>query len=85
MSEKTISDIIGEHETNDLYIAIIDALSKQIPKEAKKKEAKITIGEHAIFCGDVFRCPVCDTNIYNAITKQNYCHNCGQKLEWGGK
>jgi hypothetical protein len=67
MIEKNISDIMEGHDKVDFYIAIIEALSKQVPYRPKP-------------CGlTTSRC-LCGATIKNKST--NYCGKCGQKLNW---
>lgn len=85
MSEKSISDIVDEHERTDLYMAIINALSKQIPKAVivKHQEYKelIAYGTYKMISKKSHHCPVCDATVFSDFT-QSYCDNCGQKLDW---
>lgn len=73
---KCVSGIIEEQEKCDLYTVIIDALSKQIPKAPIKDDYGYYI------------CPSCGADDYalmhdsNFADKYNYCHNCGQKIDW---
>ncbi len=61
MSEKSISDIVDEHEKTDLYIAMVEAMSKQIPYTPLK--GKCLCGEdvdkstkYCGECGQKLRC-----------------------------
>lgn len=53
------------------------ALEKQIPKKPEKNEY------------NYFICPCCNSDDYslmhdsNYADRYNYCHNCGQALDWG--
>ena len=67
MIEKGISEIIKGQDKLDLYIAIIDALNKQIPY--KPKPYKDFAGKCK--CGCVL--------LYKSA---KYCGYCGQKLDW---
>jgi len=80
MTEKAISDIVDEHERIDFFIAIIDALSKQIPKSVIVKDIEYRIGSGRTYERGICFCPVCKQCIKN---ETNYCGNCGQKLRWG--
>ena len=67
MIEKNISDLMEGHEKVDLYIAIVDALSKQIPYRPKP-------------CGlTTYKC-LCGTIIVDKTLR--HCGDCGQKLDW---
>ena len=66
MLEKLISETIDEKNQLDFYMAIIDALRKQIPREPKDT-------------GWLY-CPVCGREIL--MDKFNYCPDCGQKIDW---
>lgn len=85
MSEKSISDIIDEHEKTDLYNAIIDALNKQIPKAVVVKYHRCKELIAYDVCKPVikksFHCPVCNAEVLSYET-ESYCDNCGQKLDW---
>lgn len=74
MNEKTISDIADECERTDLYAAIIEALSKQIPQ--KVMVTKHRLGLYEITVSKCLNC--------NAVLTQakKHCSDCGQKLEW---
>lgn len=56
-------------ETEDYTEVAINALEKQIPKKPDFTEDK----EFAL-------CPCCNGN--GLADKQEYCDNCGQKLDW---
>ena len=51
------------------YIAIVEALEKQVPKEIE------------IYDYGKAHCPVCKTDIHG-IGKIKYCFHCGQKMDW---
>ena len=50
-----------------------EALEKQIPKKPIKHMANP-------FGFPYYECPVCG---YFDVSGQKYCHECGQKLDWG--
>lgn len=66
MIEKEISDMIKGQDKADLYIAIINALSKQIPRKPKED-------------GWLY-CPCCGRDVLT--DRFTYCPNCGQKIDW---
>lgn len=66
MIEKCISEIIDKHNQADFYLAIINALSKQLPREPKGK--------------DWLYCPVCGKDVLT--DKYKFCPDCGQKIDW---
>ena len=70
MLEKTISDIIQEQDKVDLYMAVIDALSKQLPYTPRPYPGYA--GQ--CICGAIF-----------LDRETNHCGNCGQKLNWREK
>ncbi len=55
------------------FIPIAKALEKQIPKKPK---ALRTYDRKLSAMGD---CPVCGRTVDN---NENYCFNCGQRLDW---
>lgn len=66
------------YERRKLYASLaIEALEKQIPKKG------IMIGDNY---SSVLSCPKCRNPIVNvwniAKYKPNYCHYCGQALDW---
>ena len=67
MIEKCISEIIDTHNQADFYLAIINALSKQLPRAPKE----IT---------EWLYCPICGREIL--MDKFKYCPDCGQKIDW---
>lgn len=58
-------------EGNDNVKIVIEALEKQIPKKVKNV-IKRPNGKYGY-------CPVCN----HALLKENYCHRCGNALDWG--
>ena len=52
---------------------IIEAIKKQIPQKPKAVRSHDFKG---FALGD---CPVCDRTVDN---NENYCFNCGQRLDW---
>lgn len=65
-------------EITNRYIAMIEALEKQIPK-------KPYIEEHDY--GNAYVCTICETFIHYVDDDEehlrfDYCPNCGQKIEW---
>lgn len=74
MNEKTISDIADECERTDLYIAIIEALSKQIPQPVKATKHRL-----GLYDIEISQCPNCGATL---ILEKKHCSDCGQKLEW---
>ena len=75
MIEKDISEIIKGQDKVDLYIAIISALSKQIPHKLAPKTSKSYEVPVCGKCGGIM-----DLQQGNL----NYCPNCGQKINWEG-
>lgn len=75
MIEKNISDIMEGHDKVDFYIAIIDALSKQIPKKPKVHSLSIRKPISSVR----YICPTCKEH----ISRTAYCSSCGQRLNWG--
>lgn len=70
--------VVDNYEDAD---RIIEALDKQIPK----KPTHCYSG-----CVEMWKCPTCCKDImrkqYQTMTdgrKDNFCQNCGQKLDWG--
>ena len=67
MLEKLISEVIDTQNQVDFYMAIIDALRKQIPRDPKD-------------INNWLYCPICGREIL--MDKFNYCPDCGQKIDW---
>lgn len=67
MNEKRVSSIIKEQEKCDLYIAIIDALEKQMPRTVRE------------YVKGGYCCPSCKAIRY---PESPYCEHCGQALDW---
>lgn len=67
MLEKLISEVIDTQNQVDFYMAIIDALRKQIPREPKENASWLY-------------CPICGREIL--MDKFDYCPDCGQKIDW---
>lgn len=80
MIEKSISDIIDEHERTDLYMSIIEALSKQIAQKVKTNDQVFTGGRFYLTT-KTHHCPSCDETVHNDL-RHNHCSNCGQRLDW---
>jgi len=62
----------------------IQALEKQMPKKPYIQQVEIDYYEH-----DCMECPSCDSFLGYASEckeehyQENYCPNCGQRLDWG--
>lgn len=82
MDEKKISELLDEQERAEIYMAIIEALSKQIAKQVKMRDQVHNHGRVYI-TNKSHRCPNCDESVYRDF-RQNFCANCGQKLDWRG-
>ena len=82
MNEKTISELLEEQERREIYMAIIEALGKQIAKEVKMTDQVHHQGR-VYLTHRSHRCPNCDEAVYRDF-RQNFCANCGQKLDWRG-
>ena len=67
MLEKLISEVIDEKNQIDFYLAIIEALRKEIPREPKENT-------------EWLYCPICGREIL--MDRFNYCPDCGQKIDW---
>lgn len=80
MNEKKISEIVDEEERTDFYMAIIEALSKQVAKKVKMRDQVFSKGRICI-TKKIHRCPTCDATVYDDF-RHNYCDHCGQKLDW---
>ena len=60
-----------------LYMAI-QALEKQIPKKPYSDQK-------GLLDSKMWHCPVCKKEVisdWNRDLANDYCHNCGQKLDW---
>lgn len=65
-----------------VYKVVSDSLDKQIPSEVKvlKSEQDTKVGSVVFKKGcKLYKCSNCNVFIHNI---DNYCKNCGQKLEW---
>lgn len=68
-------------EEKDIALSIVQkALGKQIPKKPLEQECD--------FFDFRLVCPECKNSIVNVWNsrdyKPNYCHYCGQRLDWSG-
>ena len=76
--------LLSEEEQESCRIAI-EALEKQIPKEAEIKplyfENSKEPVEHLVHC-PVCDSPVCFTTEYDVRENYKYCPRCGQRIEW---
>lgn len=74
-------------EDIEAFDMAIEALEKQIPKEAEIKplyfENSKEPVEHLVHC-PVCDSPVCFTTEYDVRENYKYCSKCGQKIEWRG-
>ena len=69
-------DIFSEPVTSYAKLAV-DALNKQMPKSVINK---------GYLYGHACYCPICNSLVSGrSINKTNYCYECGQALDWGGK
>ena len=86
MIEKEISDIMEGYDKVDFYIAIIDALNKQIPKKPTYVDTRFRHHGKHISDGssldECYKCPNCKNHIFHVFDSENYCKYCGQRLDW---
>lgn len=62
-----------------------EALEKQVPKKPIKANRAIEIGGQ-LFMKDeneYWKCPICVNYDVPLRENQQYCHYCGQKIDWG--
>ena len=74
------------YEDIEAFDMALEALERQIPKEAEIKplyfEKSKEPVEHLVHC-PVCDSPVCFTTEYDVRENYKYCPRCGQKIEWG--
>ena len=70
MIEKELAKILEGQDRVDLYKAVIDALSKQLPRPIDRLKS---------ICAGMPVCGNCNGFIQNS---DKYCPNCGQKIDW---
>lgn len=69
MCEECVNYYKCDHtKMDDMMRTAIEALEKQLPKKPQISKA-------------YYGCPDC-TTIRSLRQKHNYCHNCGQRLDW---
>ena len=56
----------------------IDEIEKIFDKATPKKAKPMYLP----LVSTPYRCPCCDTLVRSEIEKFNYCHNCGQAIDW---
>ncbi len=72
MCEECVNYYKCDHtKMDDMMRTAIEALEKQLPKKPQTSKA-------------YYGCPDC-TTIRSLRQKHNYCHNCGQRLDWSEK
>lgn len=65
---KSVHPFYDWEEMMEVRDTAIEALKKQLPKEPRISKA-------------YYGCPDC-TTIRSLRQKHNYCHDCGQRLDW---
>ena len=80
MTEQDLLEIKSELEHSEIpkpsQEKLLDACEKQVAKKA------VITGHHNAINTEVGLCPVCQGLPLRACDN-NYCPNCGQKLDWG--
>lgn len=78
-----IRGIISGMTKEEKEIAL-NVLLSEIPgsKENYAKPKKADVSPYIKKKYEVYTCPVCYREVYK---RENYCKNCGQKLDWGNK
>lgn len=85
--KKDMNDVVDREETADFIservkagiLNVLDTYDVEIPKSLKVKEYTREL------CGATFyisECPMCGCQL-DGNQVQQYCHECGQRLEWG--
>lgn len=75
--------LMSELETVQNIIAMVEKQSpivneKEVPREVVHTNSRAGI----IYCFEWNECPVCRKELDDEFQEVNYCHNCGQKLQW---
>lgn len=68
INHKSVHPFYDWEEMMEVRDTAIEALEKQLPKKPQTSKA-------------YYGCPDC-TTIRSLRQKHNYCHNCGQRLDW---
>lgn len=82
-AKKALKEIVAiqQKKKTQTYDTAIEALEKQIPIKMKGMRAVNDFSGRYYTC--IGTCPICgEENIYR---NSNYCHKCGQALDWGGE
>jgi hypothetical protein len=83
-NERHSKEPFAIHITEALNMAI-KALNKQIPKKPIKAN-RIIKKDGSLFLNDdneYWKCPICTKYDVPLLENQEYCHCCGQALDWG--
>lgn len=70
----------------ELKILLSRAIKKQMPMQVKATDVKVRdCCQRVIALAKDFRCPICNNSLAYVFSKQKYCSNCGQALDWRSK
>ena len=72
-------DKCGATECGDCKIRRDILTLKELVDKATPKKAKPM---YPPLVSTPYRCPCCGTLVRSEIEKFNYCHNCGQAIDW---
>ena len=75
-----------DENTSEMFGIAVASLEKQIPKKPIGFNALVGRHPNQMLLDDYesHKCPSCGDELWGSLTtKERYCHNCGQRLNWG--
>ena len=73
---------IASEETIDSFEIMVEAMKKQMPMKPVIEQGAPSYYGGTSICRDYYSCPKCGDEVGRGDDKANYCHDCGQAIDW---
>ena len=73
---------IASEETIESFEIAVEAMKKQMPMKPVIEQGAPSYYGGTSICRDYYSCPKCGEEVGRGDDKANYCHDCGQAIDW---
>ena len=73
---------IASEEYIDSFEIMVEAMKKQMPMKPVIEQGAPSYYGGTSICRHYYSCPKCGEEVGRGDDKANYCHDCGQAIDW---
>ena len=73
---------IASEETIESFEISVEAMKKQMPMKPVIEQGAPSYYGGTSICRYYYSCPKCGEEVGRGDDKANYCHDCGQAIDW---